>query len=173
MKIAIVIGHEPRSPGAYSKYLGLSEYIYNSEVAASLSNVADIYRRPLGRGYTSQMITLSEQLKRKNYDLIIELHFNSFNSKANGTETVTYKGNSRSKGYGKLFNELIVSNYGIKNRGQKEVDKSGRGGKFLYLMPADAIILEPFFGDHPEAEKFKDVKEYACIIKDWLLNIKK
>jgi hypothetical protein len=38
-------------------------------------------------------------------------------------------------------------------------------------MPCDAIILEPFFGDNGESLNFKDAKEYAMAIKEWLLKI--
>jgi N-acetylmuramoyl-L-alanine amidase len=171
MNIAIVIGHDSKSPGAVSKYLGLSEYIYHSEVASSLSTVADILKRPNARGYTAQMQALQEEVKDCDYDLIIELHFNSFNSIANGTETVTYKGNERSKEYGKQFNEIIAKKFNVKNRGEKEVTNGGRGFGFLSLMPCDAIILEPFFGDNGESLNFKDPKEYAIAIKEWLLKI--
>lgn len=172
MKIAIVIGHEPKSPGAYSKYLGMSEYIYNSEVAAHLSTVADIYKRPNMRGYNAQMRELASIVRPKRYDLIAELHFNSFNNKAHGTETVTYFGNETTEAYGKVYNEVISDNYEVHNRGEKEVTTGGRGFGFLASMPANAIILEPFFGDNEEAIKFKDVKQYACAIKEWLLRIK-
>jgi N-acetylmuramoyl-L-alanine amidase len=173
MKTAIVIGHDSKSPGAYSKYLGSSEYIYNSEVAANLSGVADIYKRPNIRGYNSQMDALAQLLRPCKYDLIIELHFNSFNKKAKGTETVTYEGNSTTLEYGRIFNELISSKYHNENRGEKTVSRStDRGFGFLSKMNADAIILEPFFGDNGESLNFKDVQQYACVIKDWLLKIK-
>jgi N-acetylmuramoyl-L-alanine amidase len=171
MNIAIVIGHDSKSPGAFSKYLGMSEYIYHCEVAASLSMVADIYKRPNARGYTAQMQDLQEMVKPCDYDLIVELHFNSFNGTANGTETVTFHGNARSLGYGKVFNEIISKKYKVKNRGEKTVTKGGRGFGFLSLMPCDAIILEPFFGDNGESLNFKDAKEYAMAIKEWLLKI--
>ena len=172
MKIAVVIGHDSKSAGAYSSHLGISEYIYNSEVAAHLSGVADIYKRPNVKGYNSQMQVLADTLKPFKYDLVIELHFNSFNKKAEGTETVTYKGNARTLQYGKVFNELISKQYNTVNRGEKTVSLSNdRGFGFLSSMSSDAIILEPFFGDNVEALKFKDVQEYACVIKEWLLNI--
>ena len=168
MKIAIVIGHDSKSPGAYSKYLGTSEYIYNSEVASYLSCVADIYKRPNVRGYTNQMEELSKQLEKGNYDLVAELHFNSFNKKTHGTETVTYKGNMTTLKYGKVFNEIISKDFDVKNRGQKTVVKGGRGFGFLSLVKADAIIVEPFFGDNGESLNFKDHKQYAASIIKWI-----
>src|SRR5699024_1463291 len=91
---AVIIGHDKFSPGAYSKYLHASEYMYNSEVASYLGGIADVYKRPLGGGYTTQMRQIAEILNPKNYDLVVELHFNSFkNSSANGCEAIVYPGN--------------------------------------------------------------------------------
>ena len=172
MKVAIIIGHDNNRPGAYSKLLKTSEYIYNSEVAAHLSCVADIYKRPLAGGYKTQMEILAKELNPKKYDLVVELHFNSFNTKANGTETVGFKGNDYTKDIGNSFNEKISNHYQTINRGHKTTDENGRGYWFLKLMNAPALILEPFFGDASESLKFADPAEYACVIKEWLMSIK-
>lgn len=170
MKIAFVIGHDKTSPGAYSQHLGKSEYIYNSEVASYLATIGDIYKRPLGGGYHTQMKNLANQINGKGYDLVVELHFNSYNKQANGCEAVTYKGNTYTRQLGEDFCTAVCRKYGTVNRGVKERTKEGRGGLFLALMDADAIIVEPFFGDHPEALKFENEAEYAQLIKDWLCN---
>jgi len=172
MKVAVIVGHDKKSAGAYSKSLKISEYVYNSEVASELSCVADIYKRPNANGYKSQMQILANELNPKGYDLVVELHFNSFNEKANGTETVGFKGNNHTKYIGNSFNEKISKHYKTINRGHKTSDVGGRGYWFLKLMDAPALILEPFFGDASEALKFADTKEYACIIKQWLMDIK-
>lgn len=168
MKIAFVIGHDKTSPGAYSHFLHTSEYIYNSEVASYLATIGDIYKRPLGGGYNTQMRKLAEQINPKNYDLVAELHFNSFNKKANGCESVIYKGNHYTGQLGDDYCTATCKKYGTKNRGVKEVDKGGRGYGFLSMINADAIILEPFFGDHEESLKFENHAEYAQVIKEWL-----
>lgn len=171
MKIAIVIGHDKNNPGAWSPILKNSEYIYNSEVASYLGDVADIYKRPLGGGYTSQMKKLAEELNPKNYDLVVELHYNKYDNKANGTgdgcEAVIYP-NSSSKKAAQMFCDMIVDHYDVDNRGVKEHGKGERGYGFLSLMSAPAIIVEPFFGDENEAKKFEDPKEYAQVIKEWI-----
>ncbi len=170
MKVCFVIGHDKNSPGLFSEHLGASEYIYNSEVAGFL-HPFDVYKRPLGGGYMTQMRKLADELKPHNYDLIAELHFNGFNKKANGCETVTYPGNSLSKNAGEEYCRLITNHYCTKNRGNKIAEKGGRGWGFLSLMPAPAIILEGFFGDAEEALLFKDEKEYAGVIKKWLTTL--
>lgn len=168
MKTAIIIGHDKTSPGAWSPFLHTSEYIYNSEVASYLGGVADIYKRPLGGGYTTQMRKLAEILNPKGYDLVVELHFNSFNGEANGCEAIIYPGNDFSRNAGNDFCDLVSARYQIENRGVKEHGKGDRGYGFLSLMEAPAIILEPFFGDNEEAEKFANEAKYADLIKDWL-----
>lgn len=165
-KVAVVIGHDKTSPGAYSKHLGMSEYIYNSEVASHLPY--DIFKRPMGVPYKTQMQMLAKQVV--GYDLVIELHFNAFNNSANGCETVSYPGNKITEALGKEYCRLITNHFCNNNRGAKIATSGGRGWWFLYYMPANAIIVEPFFGDAPEALLFKNPKEYAKILVDWIEN---
>ncbi|HET8838493.1 MAG TPA: N-acetylmuramoyl-L-alanine amidase [Flavobacteriaceae bacterium] len=168
-RVAVIIGHDKTSPGAYSPYLHTSEYMYNSEVASYLGGIADIYKRPLGGGYTTQMRKLAEMLNPKNYDLVVELHFNSFSdSSANGCEAIVYPGNDFSYMVGYDFCQKLSSQYQTNNRGVKEHGKGDRGFVFLSLMEAPAIIVEPFFGSNEEAEKFENEAKYAELIKDWL-----
>jgi len=165
MKIAVVIGHDKTSPGAYSPHLGQSEYIYNSEVASHLSKIADIYKRPIGSGYKTQMINLANEINKKDYDLVVELHFNAFNKSANGCEALIFKGNKYTEKVGQRYCNLITSKYKTKSRGVKDISQQNdRGYWFLALMKADAIILEPFFGDNEESLKFKNEAEYAEIL---------
>jgi N-acetylmuramoyl-L-alanine amidase len=170
MKTAIVIGHDKISPGAYSIFLHTSEYIYNSEVATYLAAYADIYKRPMGGGYKTQMQKLAAEINAKNYDLVIELHFNSFNKKANGCETVSFPGNHKMLAFGDKYCTAITERYRTKNRGAKEAELNGRGWWFLALMEAPAIILEPFFGDHEESLKFEHPGHYAEVIRDLICN---
>ena len=169
-KIAVVIGHDKTSPGAYSPHLGQSEYIYNSEVATHLSKIADIYKRPMGGGYKTQMTNLANEINKKDYDLVVELHFNAFNKIANGCEAVIFKGNKNTETIGKRFCDLITKEYNTKSRGVKEISQQNdRGYWFLALMKADALILEPFFGDNEESLKFNDPAKYADVLAKILI----
>lgn len=171
MKICLVIGHDQNSKGAYSKYLKKSEYDYHSEMVQNLHGV-DIYRRTPSKSYKAQMLKLAEQINPKGYDLVVELHFNSFNGSANGVETISYP-KSKSLIYGKEYCNLISKEYGTKNRGAKEATENGRGWWFLKYMDAPALILEPFFSDHIEAEKFSNTEQYAESICKWFNKIHK
>ena len=164
-KIAVVIGHDKTSPGAYSLHLRNSEYIYNSEVATYLARIADVYKRPIGGGYKTQMINLANEINKKDYDLVLELHFNSFNKIVNGCEAVIFKGNKITNKIGEKYCDLISKTYHTKSRGVKEISQQNdRGYWFLALIKADAMILEPFFGDNEESLKFCNPGKYAEII---------
>lgn len=167
-KIAIIVGHTPSSPGAYSEPLGRSEYNYNKEVADYLRGIADIYFRPDQGGYSHQMLTLASQVNKKNYDFALELHFNAANRRAQGVEALIWEGNKKSAGMGNKFCRTIADHYNIPNRGIKSPESDGRGYEFLRLMRANALILEPFFGDSSGAEKFENPALYASVIKNIL-----
>lgn len=171
MKIAIVIGHSQTKQGKYSERLATTEFLYNSLVANTVKDV-DVYTRPVDRGYTKQMFELSNLLNAKGYDLVVELHFNAYNGRVQGVETLGFTGNAFTTKIGNLFCDKVANHYGVHNRGHKYSERNGRGYWFTALMAAPAIIVEPFFGDAPGAEKFKDVEEYACIINEWLTDIK-
>ena len=166
MKVAVVIGHEPKSKGAFSPYLAMSEYDYNSEVVKHLPDDIAIYRRKPGVGYQKQMRLLADEMNPEKFDLVIELHFNAANNLAHGCEALIYKKNASSRLFGGLFCRNITKAYGTRDRGVKELEvPSDRGFYFVYYQSANALILEPFFGDNPEAKKFLDPKKYACIIE--------
>jgi N-acetylmuramoyl-L-alanine amidase len=114
------------------------------------------------------MRLLAAELKPKKYDLIIELHFNAANKSAQGCETVSYPGNTFTQKLGEDFCKRISEKYCIRNRGVKIGEDGGRGWGFLSLMPAPAIILEPFFGDQKDCIKFENEAVYADVIKQWL-----
>jgi len=175
MKVAIVIGHSADSPGKYSKFIHQAEYFYNKEVASILRNV-DVFQRPNVGGYKSQMRKLGEQLRPHNYDLIVELHFNAYdnvdNGVGHGVETVSYPGNEKTAAWGKEYCRMISNHYCNHNRGSKKATSSDRGWWFLHYMPANAIIVEPFFGDESESLNFISESEYAHVIMRWLESIK-
>jgi len=175
MKVAVVIGHSANSPGKFSKIIQISEYFYNEKVSHYLKDV-DIYRRPEGGGYKTKMRKLGDQFKPPNYDLIVELHFNAYddidNNKGHGVETKSYPGNKNTEIWGKEYCLMISNHYCTFDRGSKKVAKGDRGWWFLYYMPTNAIIVEPFFGDESESLKFISESEYAYVFMQWLESIK-
>lgn len=171
MRILFVVGHSKSSPGYYSPILKTSEYIYYSELVTYLSTVGDIYKHPDTRGYTTRIEKLAEHANPKNYDLVVELHFNGYDNKDNGKgvgcETVHFPGSSSIK-YGEKLCKATAKEYKVTNRGTKEAGEDARGRLFLELLDAPCLIYEPFFGDESEALKFKDPKKLANLIKEVL-----
>jgi N-acetylmuramoyl-L-alanine amidase len=164
-KIAVVVGHDAIEQGAFSNIIKKSEFAYHSEVAKLLP--FDVYYRSKGGSYKSKMEELAEDINGKGYTLVIELHFNSFNGVANGTEALYFDGSVNGKRWAEVYVDKICSEYKTSIRGAKVIKhKDERGYWFLKLMDAPAIILEPFFGDNKEAVSFKDVNKYAKSLID-------
>ena len=173
MKIAFVVGHDVVEQGAVSKIINMTEYRYNCKVADVLCKDFDVYyRNPNKKSYGAKMRDLANQLNHKNYDYVIELHFNKFDNKANkrgvGCEAVILPSNQKSKSLSNKILDKISKDFDIINRGVKEHGATERGYGFLSKMNANAIILEPFFGDENEALKFLDFEKYANSLKEVL-----
>lgn len=180
MKQAIVIGHDHYESGAYSKWLHKSEFTYNSEVAeilkCQLGTQIDIYNRPANLGgYKTKMRKLTQQINAQKYGLVVELHFNSFDGTAHGVETVSWEGNTYTKGAGEIFCQMLHAEFDSKIRGAKTVtagNENQRGYWFLQMNAAPAMILEPFFGDNKEATRFENPARYATILGEFLMDIR-
>ena len=166
-KIAIVVGHDSIEQGAFSNLLKKSEFAYYSEVVKLLP--FDIYYRSTKGGYKSKMEELAKQINGKGYTLVIELHFNSFNGVANGSEALYFIGSNIGKRYSEILAEGVAKEYGSTRRGAKAISQTNdRGYWFMKLMDPPAVIYEPFFADNVEAIKFKDINRHAKLLIDIL-----
>lgn len=103
------------------------------------------------------------------YDLVIESHLNSFNSKAKGTETLYYPSSSRGEDLAQRVNDKlddIFVDRGIKPRGD------------LYILKCDpvAILNEYFFcdnrGDYQKADEKHEKQLIANKVVEAVLNKK-
>lgn len=168
-KVAIIIGHHNFSEGAFSKWLGESEWTFWLNFAEEyLDDIGNIFiHDPDIKGYTTGQKDMAE--RTKDYDLAIELHFNSFNGKAFGCEALYYDGNNTTEKVSERFSELCSERLGYKNRGVKGRSlktKNKRGAGFLYYQKPAALILEPFFGDNEkDCNRFDELK-FKQIIQD-------
>lgn len=175
-KIAIVVGHLGRKAGANSPYLHKSEFSYNMEVANNLKaldvNLYEIYTHNIIQPFSRQQ-QLANKLNCLNYDLVIELHFNSFSQQANGTECLYCKGSIKGEKVAHAISNGIVAVYGtnLRQGGTLALKKGDRGYWFTYLPKAPAVIVEPFFGDNIEALKFQDSNKYADTLHSILSNL--
>ena len=80
MKVALIIGHNSRSKGAYSSIIG-SEFDYWKRIAMKIKTiipgVVDVYERSPNKYDTREMFQILEELNQFEYDFCLELHFNS------------------------------------------------------------------------------------------------
>jgi len=157
MKLAIVVGHNEVSQGATRNDTGVTEYVYNSELASMMKIIADrqyrnmevkVFHRQSGGGYSSEINRVYADVDMWGADASIELHFNSFgDSSVSGTETLS----SGSRGSLILAEEVqmeMVETLGLKDRGIKIRNRRTKGRGYLSLISgsAPAILVEPFFG---------------------------
>jgi len=172
-KVAIVVGHTKLRPGAKGIDIP-SEYVYNSKVAEYLSDVCDIYHYgSYNLGYKAMVKANAEKMNTKNYDLVIELHYNSFSKEsANGCEVLYYYKNVKGKNLAAKLSSAISKGFCSKNRGAKSLSSGKERGYWaLYYPEATALLIEPFFGSNTEdADKFRDKEEvYAKRIRNFLI----
>ena len=164
MKTAFIIGHTPYSKGAFSNYFNDYEFNFWSSFIPKFEDIGDVFIHDNKLGYTSRQKEMAK--KTRNYDLVLELHFNAANELANGCEALYYYRNEKSRKLCEVFCSDFTQRTGIKNRGAKRlVDASDRGYGFVYNQKPAAIILEPFFGDNK-----KDCNLFA--IDDFLSSVK-
>ena len=164
--VAIVIGHDIISKGAYSDILGMYEYDYNMQVAKLVG--CDIYTHSRNVSYRRKMKATYSKLS--DYDLTIELHFNAAHPAANGAEALYFHTNERGRRAAMLYSKMVSDQYGTRNRGDKPLNNANQRGYWAVAsgIPT-AIIAEPFFGTNVEANKFKDVCEYAGVLSEFIL----
>jgi N-acetylmuramoyl-L-alanine amidase len=173
--IAICIGHSRKisgryDGGAYSEYLKINERDFNLKVAIKLSaNLtrkgipSQIFSNYAGDGYGTAMFNLSNQIRKAQATMAIELHFNSATPNANGHEWLYWFNSLNGASIAKNFeNEFKRIFSGIKSRGTKMITRVNRGGKFLELTHCPAVILEPFFGSNESDCKQIDIEGLAA-----------
>lgn len=156
MKVAFIIGHNEKDKGAYSQYLNTTEWDLYSSMKNELNCIGDVYVHDKTiNSYTQRCINISKRIGDK-YDLVIALHFNSFNTVANGCEAFYWHSNKDGFNYAKKFVKGYCTLTGSRPRGAKPYEtKTQRGAGEVYYPKNTAILLEPFFGDNKEdCERF-------------------
>lgn len=172
MKVALVLGHHQKSKGAYSPWLDYSEWDFYNDVVDCVRCVDVFLHNPSIKSYTKRIQNTAAQLNKGNYDLVIELHFNSSsNPSANGCETLYYHKSIKGKEYAKLFSDTVELWTGIKqrNNGLKKLEPGDRGYGSVFYPSAPAILIEPFFGSNKrDCELIESPELVSSIINDFL-----
>jgi N-acetylmuramoyl-L-alanine amidase len=172
---AIVIGHAKDSKGACSKWLP-SEFDYNSKVAEELVKLnpsITVYKHDsYSMGYYAMESRTANRINKNDHDLVLELHYNSASSLANGTEACYWFGSKKGKEYALKISEGLSYAFKTTNRGVRPlVNKNDRGYWFTYLMKPPAVLIEPFFGSNEfDSLKFSNPIKYAYILNN-IINI--
>lgn len=166
-KIVLIVGHSPTDSGAIG-WNKVKEFDYNLKVAEMLnkSHGLDYVIRGKGGIAGAAIAALA-----KNPDLIIEMHLNAFNGKAEGCCALVLKGDEQSAVYARKFTKMFCDKFNRKLRSDKGVlwvDSSDRGGFSLsVLKPARAaILIESFFIDNPN--EWVTIDEYYNFMCDFI-----
>lgn len=157
--IGLIVGHTKKDKGAAIYNGAIQEYDYWSEVVDKLKlnkKYAVGYRD--NNGVAGACSEIRNQLGY-NPDIILELHFNSYNGKAQGCEALY----TNSKALAEKFCAFMEEK-GQYNRGAKDVYKNGRGIKNMEIAQRyceNNILIEMFFGDNKEDYiPIKEAREY-------------
>lgn len=152
MKILLTVGHSILQSGQCTSANGyVNEYEYNKKLAVHVKREVEEL------GHACKLVICPERIFKRaaeeriyklnianneHFDLICELHLNSFNSKAQGTEAYYYPGDPLGKKIATDFCKKMEM-LGFKNRSCKT--------KRLYIIyetKPTAILLETFFCDN-------------------------
>ena len=176
-KVALIIGHNKRSKGAFSMIVG-DEFGYWKNIAEKIKyeipEIVDIYEREPNQNYVREMNKLLVELNKHNYEYCLELHFNSaLDSKANGCECLIYKGNKKAKELSTNFMARLQNIFNSKVRGVIEIaDSKTRGGYGICNSKDTYVLLEPFFGSNvDESLKFSVVKDVVELFVNFLKEV--
>ena len=161
-RVAVIIGHNEKQPGASAlNPIGVSEYVFNSEVADEMIRkwrnipeaILKVFRRFRNSdGYSAEIKETYGRVNAWNPDLSIELHFNGSKPDVHGdgrqvgTETLS-SGTPGSLHAALVFQNTVVGRLGLPDRWVKKRTIKDRGGASLWLADCPSILTEPFFGD--------------------------
>ncbi|MBU6303187.1 MAG: N-acetylmuramoyl-L-alanine amidase [Verrucomicrobia bacterium] len=161
MKIAIVVGHNAKAPGAYAPTpIGLSEYDFNNLVADEMIRLSkgtvmgrlggarplELFKvhRALSSSYSTEIDAAYDQVTRGGADASLELHFNAAHPGATGSETLS-SGGPKSLSLSGHLQRAMVKALARPDRGIKVLGPTDRGGRSLHAARATAALVEPFF----------------------------
>ena len=119
-KVALIIGHNARSKGAFSMIVG-SEFSYWKNIAekvkGEIPELVDIYERKPSTNYVTEMNEVLKELNKNDYKFCMELHFNAAASEqANGCECLVYYRNNKAKTLATDFMARLQNKFGSKIR---------------------------------------------------------
>ena len=172
-KVALIVGHNEVSKGAFSPYLKSYEFDYWKEIAMRKKKKTgiDVFTREYNKSYTNEMKQVLDKVHASGkYDLVIELHFNSVdNYNVNGAEILVYK-NSKCVHVANVILNNMCKEFDLKNRGLKKISSvAERGGFGIMRCKYPYILIEPFFGSNvDDSEKFKNKEKVVNFLSNFI-----
>ncbi len=157
-RVALVVGHSSRSPGAVHAKSRTSEFAFNSKVLARVKTMLDagkrvdafLFFREADRSNSAAYSRLPGRINAERPDLILEAHFNAAAFTARGTEMLYAAGSSNGERFARLLQTRVVAALGTRDRGVLPRTAKDRGGFLLVSTRAPAVIAEPFFGSNED-----------------------
>ena len=181
--IAIIVGHSENSKGAVS-YTGESEWDFNHDIAQRVRTLVNnnishdkavfVFYRNGKLSYKDAMKDIAKRVASMEVDLSIELHFNSYITRAYGCEILVaedaknYQENIR---IADKWTDELAATFGLKERGTVKfkdmtygdgvkVCKVGERGYWNLAYLSDykvpySILIEPMFANTENSESVK------------------
>jgi len=167
-KIAFVLGHTKDNKGAFSDYLGDQEFDFWHDIYdVFLKDIGDLFEHnPDIKSYTKRQKAMAE--RTKDYDLVLELHFDAATPKAHGCHAIYYFDNKKAKELAEVFSTSMERIMGIKARHNVPCYNSSiRGGGFIMEQKPTALLLESFFGTNQRDVGLFEMhmQEFVTVIK--------
>lgn len=155
MRVALVVGHSQKDQGARNSSYGVSEFEFNKKLALDIErnfdNLFNLGQHEIGVIYReTNYKELPAQINKHKPDLIVSLHCNAFDKRANGCEMLYHYKSTKSKVIARIFQNYLVQRLDNKDRGIKGRTVEDRGGYLLRYTVAPCIICEPFFIDNDD-----------------------
>lgn len=165
-RIVLIRGHKSSSPGAAGVF-GLPEFFYWEQVE-KLIYVPNKKVSFVNREGTSIRGAVMRAAEFKP-DLIMELHYNAFNGKANG---VTARYATPSAKIAEAWCAFTAKELGRRNRKGRNINSVRRGVSNVEVAQSvapQAFLIEPFFGDN--SKDYVTVIEMARCLNKYLTNL--
>lgn len=150
LPLVLSAGHNPSAKGA--RALGYVEHDLTCLMVSLLAEEFEAMGIPTI--IVNPMMKLQERIDwvLKNYpkSLAIEIHFNTFNGSAEGTEMFYKAGDMIGFNYGRRFLSNVSEELNLRNRGMKLANHSARGSLAWTSKLNHGLLWEVCFMDNPE-----------------------
>tara|TARA_A100001037_G_scaffold36511_3_gene28279 strand:- start:8434 stop:9003 length:570 start_codon:yes stop_codon:yes gene_type:complete len=180
--IGICVGHSRDGDQGASSLGNITEWYYNWSVARHFADALEVFgleavvfNKYEGKSYNTAIKWLARELKEREIDLAVELHFNAATPAAHGSEVLYWHSSSKGKQLANCMQQAILESFpDTRDRGIKGKEKGARGSFFLRMTHCPAVLVEPFFGSNAEDwNTFKNAQQqlgyaYANAVNNFL-----